>query len=136
MLKLVKTFHNKQFLFFLLTSGLAALTNFFSRILLGLWLSYPLSIVLAYIIGMLIAFSLCRIFVFKESSNKLSQQILFFCLVNVVGILLTLAVSLLLAGYVLTFIHDRFLREEVAHFFGICAPAFSSYVGHKHFSFQ
>jgi hypothetical protein len=33
-------------------------------------------------------------------------------------------------------LHTRRVGREIAHGIGIMAPAFSSYLGHKHFSFR
>jgi putative flippase GtrA len=132
----VKPLSENLFLKFLLASGIAAAVNFFSRMGLGLWMSYSYSIVVAYLFGIITAFILCRCFIFTPKENSSLQQILYFCLVNVVAIAITLVVSLVLYRYVLTFVADQFLREEIAHFIGVCAPAVSSYFGHKHFSFR
>ncbi len=133
---LVKNFVNHQFLLFLLSSGLAAITNFISRIILGLWMSYTLSVAAAYICGMLTSYTLCRFFVFTAKQHKIHHQIFYFVLVSSMGFILTLAMSVLLFKHALFFIQNTFTREEVAHFIGICVPAFISYLGHKHWSFR
>ena len=132
----VTLFANHQFILFLFVCGVAAAINFSSRILLGLWLAYIPSIIVAYILGIITAYPLCRVFVFQAKKNNPCKQIFFFCLVNVFAILLTTAVSVLLATHVLLFIQDSFTREEVAHFIGIMAPAFTSFIGHRYLSFR
>lgn len=132
----IKLFAKPQFAFFLLANGMAACCNFGSRIILGNYMGFAPSIILAYFIGMVIAFLLCRYLVFKSQENNLIQQISYFCLVNGLGITITLAVSLALANYILIFVNPISWREALAHFIGICAPAFTSYLGHRHLSFR
>lgn len=131
-----KVFANKQFMVFILSCGIAALVNFGSRMVLGLWMPYVLSIIVAYILGIITAYILCRCFVFEAKKNNAWQQMFYFTLVNAIAIVLTVIVSVALFKWGLWFIHDTFAREEVAHFIGICVPAFSSYLGHKYFSFR
>ena len=121
---------------FLLACGSAAAVNFGSRMILGIWFSYVVSIILAYLLGIITAYLLCRCFVFQAKHNNTWQQIGYFCLINGFAIVLTVVVSLLLFHYALWFVQDLFLREEIAHFIGIAAPAISSYFGHKYFSFK
>lgn len=133
---LSKVFANRQFMVFVLSCGVAAGVNFGSRMVLGLWMSYAWSIVVAYGFGIVTAYILCRLFVFEAKRNNTWQQMGYFCLVNGFAIILTLVVSLLLYHYVLGFIQRPFVREEVAHFVGICAPLLTSYWGHKYLSFR
>jgi putative flippase GtrA len=133
---LTRQFADRKFAMFLFVSTIAAGVNFFSRMLLGLTMSYGLSIVVAYIFGIITAYILCRLYVFKSEKNSPIKEMAYFIAVNAFAILLTLVVSLVFANYLLLFIHQQFLREEVAHFIGIMAPAFTSYLGHKHLSFK
>jgi putative flippase GtrA len=132
----IGTFRSRQFLAFIITGGLAAGVNFGSRILFSQWLSFSVSIVLAYLVGMTTAFILARMFVFKGGQQALHQSVLFFVLVNVVAVLQTWAVSMCLAIYVLpAFGVTRFIAE-MAHAVGVIVPVFTSYWGHKHLSFR
>ena len=65
---------SRQFMMFLLVGGVAALANFLSRILYSHWLDFTPAIVLAYITGMVTAFVLSRMFVFKESTRPLHHS--------------------------------------------------------------
>ncbi len=125
-----------NFVKFLVACGIAAAANFGSRIIFGLYFSYSISIVLAYIVGITTAYVLCRQTVFTSNKNNRAQEIFYFTAVNGFAILQTLLVSLLLERHGLRFVHDQFIREEIAHFVGICVPAFSSYFGHKYLSFR
>lgn len=126
----------KQFLYFVLTGGIAAAVNFGSRIVLNHWMSYATAITVAYLIGMLTAFVLNRLFVFKETTNPLHHQAFWFTVVNLAAVLQTLLVSLSLARLLFPAIHFQWHPDTVAHAFGVAFPVLTSYVGHKHLSFR
>ena len=121
---------------FLLAGGTAALINFCMRMLLSNYVHYAIAIVLAYFCGMATAFVLNRRFVFRDWTNRLHQQIAWFVTVNAVALLQTLAVSLLLADAVLPMLGITWHAEEIAHAAGILVPIFTSYLGHKKWTFR
>lgn len=121
---------------FLLAGGVAAALNFGSRILLSLLLPYPVAVALAYFFGMATAFVLNRRFVFPGSTNALHQQALWFITVNLVALLQTLAVSVLLADFILPWAGLTWHADEIAHAVGIVTPILTSYLGHRRFTFR
>jgi putative flippase GtrA len=121
---------------FVLAGGTAALVNFGTRLLLSNVLPYAVAIVLAYGCGMATAFLLNRRFVFRGSSNRLHQQIAWFATVNALALLQTLVVSLLLADILLPWSGVTWHVAEIAHAAGIVVPIFSSYLGHKKWTFR
>lgn len=125
-----------RFLKFLVAGGIAAAVNFGSRIVLNRWLPFSTAIVLAYIAGMITAFVLAKMFVFTESVQSTSKSAGFFILVNLVAVLQTWVVSVILAYYVLPWMGVTWHTREIAHFFGVVVPVFTSYVGHKRWSFR
>lgn len=129
-------FAKRQFVVFIVTGGVAALVNFLSRILFNQWLSFSSSVILAYLCGMVTAYVLAKVFVFTESEQKLGQSILYFCLVNAVAVLQTWLLSMLFAYYLLPFLGVTRFVHEIAHIVGIIFPVFTSYYGHKRFSFK
>ena len=133
---MIHNFISKQFFLFLLTGGLAAIVNFTGRIVLNRYVGYSTSIVLAYAAGMITAFILAKVFVFKESQNKISQSAMYFVLVNIVAVLQTWLVSMGLAYYALPYIGISVYVHEISHAVGIMVPVFTSYLGHKRWSFQ
>ena len=92
-----KTLVSRQFLVFLLTGGFAAAVNWCSRIVFNIWMPYSAAIVIAYVAGMITAFILAKIFVFKSSTQSTGRSIFFFVLVNLVAVLQTWVVSVGLA---------------------------------------
>jgi len=129
-------FFSSVFFKFIIAGGVAAMINFFSRIGLSLFLNYAMAIIIAYLIGMLTAFILNRLFVFDSRQGHTAHQFFYFTLVNLFAILQTLVVSLLLARWVLPTMGIEHGMEEIAHLFGICVPVFTSFLGHKYFSFR
>ncbi|HEY8586937.1 MAG TPA: GtrA family protein [Rhodanobacter sp.] len=125
-----------QFLKFLVAGGIAAVANFGSRIALSHWMHYIPAIIIAYLIGMATAFVLNRLFVFAGAANSLRNQASWFTLVNVAAVAQTLAISLLLADYLLPAIGMRAHAETIAHGVGVLVPVVTSYLGHKYLSFR
>lgn len=116
--------------------GLAAVANIGSRIVFNRWMPYTAAIILAYIVGMIVAFVLNRLFVFRETVNPLHYQAFWFTVVNLAAVLQTLAVSLLLADYVFPHAGLRWYPETVAHAIGVGIPVITSFIGHKKLSFR
>ena len=133
---MIRQFLSKQFLIFLLTGGTAAVVNFGSRILYSVWLDFSSAVILAYISGMITAFVLAKLFVFKESQQTLQRSVVFFILVNLIAILQTWGISMGLAFHFLPWLGVSSFIPEIAHATGVIVPVFTSYLGHKRWSFN
>jgi putative flippase GtrA len=133
---MLKSFFSKQFVLFLFTGGIAAIANFSSRILYNLWMNYSVAIVLAYLTGMATAFILAKVFVFKEGRQNITRSAWIFSLVNLTAVVQTWGISLLLVHYLLPWLGMKQFVHEMAHAVGIIIPVFTSYVGHKRWSFR
>ncbi len=133
---MIQQFMSRQFLTFLLTGGTAAAVNFGSRIVYSFWFSFSTAVILAYLTGMVTAFVLAKLFVFKDTEQSVHRSALFFMLVNVVAVLQTWGISVVLAFHVLPAIGVEHFVDEVAHAVGVAVPVFSSYWGHKRWSFR
>lgn len=133
---MIRQFFSRQFLAFLLAGGTAAAVNFGSRIVYSRWLDFSSAVILAYVTGMITAFVLAKMFVFKESQQSTHRSAIFFVLVNLVAVLQTWAISLGLAYYLLPSLGITLFVREIAHAVGVAAPVFTSYIGHKHWSFR
>lgn len=133
---MMQQFKSRQFLVFLLTGGFAAAVNFGSRILYNHWFSFSTAVVLAYITGMITAFVLAKLFVFKGTKQDVMRSAMWFVLVNLLAVAQTWVISMALAYYILPALHIEQFRPEIAHAIGVMIPVFTSYLGHKHFSFR
>jgi putative flippase GtrA len=124
------------FLKFLLTGGISALVNIGSRALLSLALPFEVSVLAAYLIGMVVAFMLMRAFVFARSGQAPASEFVRFGIVNAVGLALVWLVSVALAGWLFPAVGFTWHAEFVAHTIGVLSPVVTSYFGHKLFSFR
>jgi putative flippase GtrA len=132
-----REFYSRSFLRFILAGGIAALVNFGSRFLYSMAVGYLPAVTLAYLTGMATAFVLNRRFVFDAQASGLKRQLTGFALVNLVAIMQTLLISYLLARWILPLTGMRAATAEaLAHLAGIVVPVFTSFLGHKYFTFQ
>ena len=133
---MIRLFRTKQFLLFLITGAVAAVVNFSSRIFYSQWLDFSSSVVLAYVTGMFTAFVLAKCFVFHESRQALGRSVTAFVVVNLLAVLQTWGVSVLMAYYLLPWLGVTRLVPEISHGLGVVVPVFTSYLGHRHWSFR
>ena len=118
---LVDQLFASQFARFLLTGGIAAGVNIASRWIFSHFIGYSLAILAAYL--------------FAPSGRTRRDEYVRFALVNVIAAAQVWVISVLLANHVFPAVDFNFHPEDVAHIVGVIAPIFTSYVGHKHFSF-
>ena len=126
----------RQFAGFLVAGGIAAAANVGSRILFSRLVGLELAVVLAYLVGMTVAFVLMRSAVFPPSAAPIARQAALFAAVNLAALLQTLVVTLLLARWLLPAAGIRSHVEEIAHVAGVCVPIATSFLGHKYLSFR
>lgn len=129
-------FMSKQFFIFLLSGSIALSANFGSRIFYNNSFDFSVSIILAYFTGMLTAFILGKLFVFKESRQTFWRSVMYFILVNLIGLLQTWIISLALANYILPALSVKVYIREIAHGIGLIFPVFTTYIGHKYWTFR
>ncbi len=125
----------RRFMLFLGAGGAAAVVNILSRIALNWVMRYEVAIVVAYLIGMTTAYLLNKRFVFAASGRNVTSEYLRFTLVNLAAVAQVWIVSVGLARFVFPAAGFAWHAETVAHVIGVAVPVFTSYLGHKHFSF-
>jgi len=125
-----------QFVRFLFAGGIAAGANYGSRFLFSCWLSFEQAIVLAYLVGMIVAFVLMRRHVFDATGKTLIPQIVKFVFINILALAQTLIVSLALARWLFPKWGIVYHAEALAHLFGVLIPVVTSYFGHKLLTFR
>ena len=125
----------RRFLTFLVTGGCAALVNVASRLALSRILPFEAAVPLAYLVGMVTAFTLAKLFVFETTGRSLHVEYGRFALVNLVALVQVWVVSVALARLVLPGLGWTWNTETVANVIGIVSPVVLSYYGHKRFSF-
>ncbi len=124
-----------QFARFLITGGVAAAVNLVSRFLLNFVMSFASAVAVAYLFGMVIAYALGRLFVFERSGRPVADEFWRFMIVNAFAAAQVWIISVGLAEYVFPASGFRWHPLDVAHLIGVSVPAFTSYLGHRHFSF-
>jgi putative flippase GtrA len=129
-------FASKEFVKFIVVGGFAAIVNFMSRIVYSMYMGFSSAIIIAYITGMVVAFVLSKYLVFAPGRHHTVKEIGYFTLVNLAAIAQTWIVSMTMFHYILVWLSVSLYREEISHFIGIAVPAFTSYFGHKHFTFK
>lgn len=125
-----------RFALFLITGGMAAAVNIVTRMLLELYCSYEVAVGLAYLVGMVTAFILARVFVFRPVGGGAHGQFVRFALVNGVAFVQVWLVSVGLAEIVFPAAGFTWRPETVAHVIGVLSPVVTSYILHKRFSFR
>ena len=125
-----------RFALFVGAGGTAAIVNIASRIVLSFAMPYEVAIVVAYLFGMTTAYALNKLLVFERSGRTVADEYLRFSVVNAIALAQVWAVSVGLARFVFPWAGFTWHAETVAHVVGVIVPVFTSYLGHKHFSFR
>lgn len=133
---MIQHFFSREFIGFLIAGGIAAMVNFLSRIYFNQYVSFSSSVLLAYLVGMVTAFILAKLFVFKASTQSIRRSVLFFIFVNVLAIAQTWLISMGLNFYILPALGFEKYVPEISSAIGIVFPVFTSYLGHKYWSFK
>jgi putative flippase GtrA len=121
---------------FLLAGGSAAVVNIVTRIAINWFVPYEVAIVPAYLCGMTTAYLLNKFFVFSSADRAVASEYARFAIVNLVAIAQVWIVSVGLARVLFPMIGFDWHADTVAHVIGVASPVYTSYLGHKHFSFS
>jgi putative flippase GtrA len=132
---LIKYFFTGQFFGFLAVGGLAAFLHWASRILLSNWLSFSWAVIIAYCIGMLVAFFLNSYFVFPKSNKSKVKQARDFILTNVLFFPVVWASALVL-NYIMISFGFVTHSEAIAHGVAVGLPMVATFLIYKFFAFK
>jgi putative flippase GtrA len=124
-----------QFFRFLAAGGSAALVNLGSRYLLNFVVSFELAVFIAYLAGMIVAYSLASLFVFESSGRTRISEIKRFAAVNMFSLGIVWAVSVGLEKLVFPAIFFSWHAKTIAHAIGVFTPVIASYFGHRFYTF-
>jgi Predicted membrane protein len=126
----------RRFASFLAAGAVAALANWGSRFACSRWMSFEAAVVAAYCVGMVVAFTLMRAFVFAAGERPVAVQAGRFAVVNLLALAQTFVVTVLLAEWVLPAMGLRDHVEALAHLVGVAVPVVTSYIGHRAYTFR
>jgi len=124
------------FLRFVLCGGISALFNILARVGFSQIMIYEAAVVLAYLVGMTIAYLLMKLFVFQPSQRSVSAEYTRFGIINLISLLQVYAVSVGCVRWLFPALGFTWHAETVAHVIGVASPIVTSYVGHKYFTFD
>ena len=125
----------RPFATFLVTGGIAALVNIFSRVAFSLIMPFSVAVVFAYLAGMITAYVLAKFLVFERRNRSVIHEFARFALVNVVALAQVWGVSMLLAAIVFPAAAFTWHAETVAHVIGVLSPVVTSYFLHRGYTF-
>lgn len=126
----------REFSAFLVVGAVAAGANWSSNVALRVFLPLQYSIVLAYLIGLTVAYFLCRKHVFYRSDLRMRRGYTRFAVVNAVALLQVWGVTIGLVDFVFPMIDWNWQPEELGHALGVASPTITSYLGHKYYTFS
>lgn len=127
---------SRQFGAFVIAGGIAALANWLSGIALSFVVGLELAVVLAYLVGMTVAYILNRQMVFARSGRPVADEYVRFCVVNMVALVQVFLVTIGLSRWGLPALGVTFYPDAIAHAIGVASPVLTSYFGHKMFTFS
>ena len=134
--RLTDFYVSMQFVRFLAAGGVALVVHWLSRFVFNLFVSFGWAIVLAYGVGMSVAFVLNKIYVFPYSERSLKAEIFFFFAVNIAAFPLVWVVAYVLGEWMLVHYLQPSLALAIAHGVAITLPVFINYALHKLITFR
>ena len=136
-LRRVASFYaSAQFVRFLAVGGVALACHWLSRFAFNWFVDYAWAIVLAYLVGIIVAFALNKIYVFPYSQRPLNFEMSVFFLVNIAAFPVVWAVAYVLGEWIFLRYMHRELALALAHGFAITLPVFVNYALHKLVTFR
>ncbi|OUD15066.1 hypothetical protein TPSD3_04415 [Thioflexithrix psekupsensis] len=124
-----------QFLGFIMVGGTAALLHWLARIILNHWMSFAWAVLLAYGIGMMVAFLLNSIFVFPHAQKPKWQQARDFVGVNLAFLPLVWGAAVFLE-YLFQIFGMLFYPQAIAHGIAVAIPMLATFLIYKFFTFK
>lgn len=125
-----------RFIIFVLLGGSAALLNLGLRYVANFFLTFEVSIAIAYGLSMIYGFLIFKHLVFKPAIGKATHvEFSRFALVNVASFALVMLVSVTFEYVILPFLNITHYTREIAHFIGVASPVVTSYYAHRRFTF-
>ncbi len=132
---MIRHFLSRQFLGFVGVGLGAAAANWLARIAAGQWLSFDASLLVAYAVGMAMAFTLNLLFVFPGGEKPVVQQALHFVAVNLAFLPVVFGAAVAFEQVLRRYGVQRF-TESIAHALALAIPMFASFLIYKFFTFK
>ncbi|MBV8753810.1 MAG: GtrA family protein [Hyphomicrobiales bacterium] len=134
--RVISLYVSRQFGWFLLAGGIAALANWLSRFVFNLFMTYGEAIAAAFAVGMAVAFVLNKRYVFPYSRRPLVAEMSYFVLFNLVAFPVVWAIAYLLGERILPGVLPRQFALAFGHGCAVAVPALVNFVLHKSITFR
>ncbi len=128
-------YRSEQFARFVLVGSVAAFLHWLSRLVINSFVSFSWAVILAYPVGIIVAFTLNKLYVFPYSRRSLTFEIFFFLLVNILAFPVVWTVAYILGELVFSLWMPRQIALAVAHGVAIAVPVVVSFVINKFITF-
>lgn len=115
-----------RFLMFIVVAGLSVPVNLVSRVLFSLVTWFEVAVVLSHLCGMVVAFTLAKLFVFEPSGKSIRSEFARFTLVNIASLAQTWIIAVGLVKFVWPMLGMAFHPELTGHFIGLASSAITS----------
>lgn len=99
-------------------------------------MAFEFAIILAFFVGLATGFVMMRFYVFDAGDKPVVPQVSIYLVINALALAQTLIVSVVLARLALPALGFALHTEAIAHLVGVSVPIFTSYFGHRYFTFR
>ena len=124
------------FAVFLVIGALASLINVATRVAIGRFVSFELSVALAFPVALTFAYLANRALVFRAAGASWRSQYAKFLIVNLFALAQVWLISVLLVKFLFPYLDFTWHAELIGHGVGVASPVLTSYYAHKHYSFK
>ncbi len=125
----------REFVTFIAAGAVAAAANWCSNLALRAVMPLEYSVAAAYLVGMTVAYALCRTYVFSASGARVYREYLRFAIVNVIALAQVWVVTIGAVEAVFPAIGWIWRPADVAHALGVASPVVTSYLAHRYYTF-
>lgn len=116
--------------------GVAAALHWVARYGLSQWMVFSTAVLIAYFVGMAVAFALNRAYVFPGATTTLAQQTTRFVATNLAFLPVVWLTSLFFANTLLPYVGITWGREGLSHGIAVALPTVITFFIHKFFTFS
>ncbi|MGF1446361.1 MAG: GtrA family protein [Pikeienuella sp.] len=125
-----------RFLRFLFFGGVSALANILARVAFSRVMPFEAAVAAAHLVGMAVAYTSFRLFVFAPTGRSMRAEVTGFVLVNLWSLAQIWVVSVGLYRLAFPAFGWTWQAALIAHSIGVGTTAVTSFLGHKYLTFR
>jgi putative flippase GtrA len=129
-------FLTSEFAKFVVCGAVAAALHWVARYALSQWMVFSTAVLIAYFVGMAVAFALNRTCVFPGATTTLAQQTTRFVATNLAFLPVVWLASLFFANTFFPYVGITWGREGLSHGIAVALPTVITFFIHKFFTFS